>query len=100
MHHSHGTWYVAWGKDPNGATGNCRAVRYMISDGTNMLVAPPMTPEQSLVEGENPPVMPGSLESRGSSLGTLLVLFSGGAACPNSPNEFPCFVDRHCAPGG
>ena len=60
----------------------------------------PMTPEQSLVEGENSPVMPGSLESRGPSLGTLLVLFSGGAACPNGPNEVPCFVDRHGAPGG
>ena len=84
----------------NIGTGNCRAVRYLINGGANMLVAPPMTPEQSLVEGKNPPVMPGSLESRGPSLGTLLVLFSGGAARPNGPNEFPCFVDRHCAPGG
>jgi hypothetical protein len=42
----------------------------------------------------------GSLESSGPRLSTLLVLFSGGAACPDGPDEFPCFGDRHRAPGG
>src|SRR5215470_2637736 len=36
----------------------------------------------------------GSLEGRGSRLGALLVLFCGGAARPDRPNEGPGLVHR------